>query len=143
MAGFYEILEAQWALANADLVLVSDDSTKTVEITNGKAYHIYQTQWNWSTTCGGLDSLWNSKAGNNRTLTNNAELDAMLADVCSEMDMDKRAEKIGAIGDWLTEYAAMIPLYIDTLLTGVGSNVEGLTLNFNQSHVFKYAYVTE
>ena len=143
MAGFYEILQAQWALANVDLVLVSDDSTKTVEICNGKAYHIYQTQWNWSSTCNGLDSLWNSTAGNNRTLTNNAELDAMLADVCSEMDEAKRAEKIGAIGDWLSDYAAMIPLYIDTLLTGVGSNVEGLTLNFNQQHVFTYAYVTE
>ena len=67
----------------------------------------------------------------------------MLADVCSEMDEAKRAEKIGAIGDWLSDYAAMIPLYIDTLLTGVGSNVEGLVLNFNQNHVFTYAYVTE
>ena len=143
MAGFYEILQAQWALANIDLVLMSDDSTKTVELTNGKAYHIYQTQWNWSTTCNSLDSLWNSKAGNNRTLTNNPELDAMLADVCSEMDMDKRAEKIGKIGDWLSDYGAMIPLYIDTLLTGVNSNVEGLVLNFNQSHVFKYAYATK
>ena len=143
MAGFYEILQAQWALANIDLVLVSDDSTKTVEITNGKAYHIYQTQWNWSTTCNGLDNLWNSTAGNNRSLTNNAELDAMLADVCSEMDETKRAEKIGAIGDWLSEYGAMIPLYIDTLLTGVGENVEGLVLNFNQVHEFAWAYVTE
>ena len=143
MAGFYEILQAQWALANIDLVLMSDDSTKTVELTNGKAYHIYQTQWNWSTPCNGLESLWNSSAGNNRTLTNNAELDAMLADVCSEMDETKRAEKIGAIGDWLSAYGAMIPLYIDTLLTGVGSNVEGLVLNFNQVHEFAYAYVTE
>ena len=143
MAGFYEILQAQWALANVDLVLVSDDSTKTVEILNGKAYHLYQTQWNWSTTANSLDSLWNSSAGNNRTLTNNAELDAMLADLCSEMDEAKRAEKIGAMGDWLSNYGAMIPLYIDTLLTGVGSTVEGLVLNSNQSHVFTYAYAYE
>jgi len=143
MAGFYEILQAQWALANVDLVLKSEDSTTTVELLAGKAYHIYQTQWNWSTTCAGLDNLWNSTAGNNRSLTNDPELDKMLADVCSEMDNDKRAEKIGKIGDYLSAYGAMIPLYIDTLLTGVGSNVDGLVLNFNQVHEFAYAYVTE
>ena len=142
MAGFYEILQAQWALANIDLVLKSEDSTTTVELLNGKAYHLYQTQWNWSTTALSLDSLWNSTAGNNRTLTNDPTLDQMLAEMCAEMDQTKRAQKISEISKYLSEYGAMIPLYIDTLLTGVGSNVEGLVLNFNQRHEFAWAYAT-
>lgn len=123
-AGLYDLLQAQWALAGVNLILESDDSTTTSDIVRTKKYDVYQTSWNWSTTSLSLNSLWSTGSGNNRTLTSDATLDQMIVDATIEQDDAKREKTINDISAYLSEHAAMIPLYIDTVLAGVRSNVE-------------------
>ena len=141
--GLYEVLQAQWALAGVNLILESDDSTTTSDIVRTKKYDMYQSNWNWSTTCLSLSSLWHSTSGNNRTLTYDAQLDQMLDAATNEMDEAVREKLINEISAYLSEHAAMIPLYIDTLLTGVRENVENPGLVYTQRHDFTYVCAKE
>ena len=87
--------------------------------------------------------IWHSTSGSNRTLTADPTLDAMLDEALTITDKDVRLAKYAEISQYLSDWGAMIPLYIDTLLFGVRDGVEGLELYGNGRHVLTYAYATE
>lgn len=140
--GMFELLQAQWAEAGVKLTLSADNSTVTKEQLANRTYDIYQTQV-LCTSIGDLNVIWHSTSGSNRTLTADPTLDAMLDEALTITDKDERLAKYAAISQYLTDGAAMIPLYIDTLLFGVRDGVEGLELYGNGRHVLSYAYAVE
>ena len=140
--GMYELLQAQWDMAGINLTLSTDDGSVASDQLRAKEYDMYMTQV-LLTSIGDLNVIWHSTSGSNRTLTADPTLDAMLDEALTITDKDVRLAKYAEISQYLSDWGAMIPLYIDTLLFGVRDGVEGLELYGNGRHVLTYAYATE
>lgn len=142
LPGLYEILQAMWAKAGINLTLSTNVSTVASAQLKTKEYDIYATQV-LCTSIGDLNVIWHSTSGSNRTLTNDPVLDAMLDEALTITDRDQRLAKYATISQYLTDSAAMIPFYIDTLLFGVRDGVEGYELYGNGRHVLTYCYAMQ
>lgn len=136
--GLYEMLQAQWALAGVNLILNTNDSATVEEQLVDGSYDITVAQWSFSGIDYSLRSLWYSNSGSNRTLTADSTLDAMLDAAVGEMDRTKREAAYAEISQYMTDTAAMIPMYVDTLLYGEGAGVSGVVYNGNARHIFTY-----
>lgn len=140
--GMFEVLQAQWAKAGVNLTLSADTSAVYKPQLTDLTYDIYQTNC-LCTSIGDINVFWHSTSASNRTRTADPELDKMLEEALTITDKEERLAKYAVISQHLTDNASMIPLYIETLLIGMGDSVDGLELYGNGRHVFSYAYAVE
>lgn len=142
-AGLFEVLQDMWGKAGIRLTLSTDDGTVASEQLRANTYDIYASQISMTALGEYLMEFWHSSSSANRTKTAEPELDAMIEEVQTISDPTERKAKFAEISQYLTDYAAMIPFYVDTLLIGVRDNVDGLVLYGTGRHEFTYAYATE
>ncbi len=141
--GVFEVLQAQWAQVGVNLTLNTNDSTTTGDQLKDGSYDSTIAMWSFSSIDYSLRALWYSGSGSNRTLIADPTLDGMLDAAVGELDTEKRAAAYAEISQYMTDYGAMIPMYIDTLLYGENQNVEGVVYNSNIRHEFTYVAVAE
>ncbi len=136
--GLYELLQAQWAQAGINLTLNTDDGTVRSQQLKEKNYDMTVANWSFAATGTDLSGMWSSTSGSNRTLTKDPKLDAMLDKALMELDETKREAMYAELSQYVTDNAAVIPMYIKTLMYGVGDTVDGYTFYGNSRHEFTY-----
>lgn len=139
--GMFELLEAQWSKVGVTLTIDTDDSSLVSDKLREKKYDMYMSQF-LTTSPGEINQMWLGSSSSNRTLINDETLNTMLTDALTISDSDERLAKYAEIGQYINDTAAMIPLYIETMLFGVRDNVEGAKLLGNGRHELTYAYAT-
>lgn len=124
--GLFEILQNMWAKAGITLTLDSGDATITsTKVKKTYDFDVTVAKWTFSAIGTGLTSLWKSGSGSNKTLTKDPVLDKMLADASSELDTAKRKQAYAEISQYITDNAGMVPMYVDQILIGTSSTLEG------------------
>ena len=139
--GMFELLEAQWSKVGVTLTIDTDDSSLVSDKLREKKYDMYMSQF-LTTSPGEINQMWLGSSSSNRTLINDETLNTMLTDALTISNPDERLAKYAEIGQYINDTAAMIPLYIETMLFGVRDNVEGAKLLGNGRHELTYAYAT-
>jgi oligopeptide transport system substrate-binding protein len=76
-----------------------------------------------------LDVLFNSKSEQNYSGYSNPEVDALLEEAGTELDMDKSLELYQQVEQMLVEAAACLPLWFEQSYVLVKPYVKGYTLN--------------
>ncbi|MCU1529303.1 MAG: transporter substrate-binding protein [Frondihabitans sp.] len=117
-----ELLQSQWAKAGVQITIKSPSLTE-YESEVGKSTAFQQAQWSRAEP-DVLRTSFDSTQGDS-TYTTIPELDTLVRAQAQQFDPAKRQEAIQAISDYVLSNALVIPLYDETQVFGVRSNVHG------------------
>ena len=137
--GLFEILQNMWAKAGITLTLDSGDATITsTKVKKTYDFDVTVAKWTFSAIGTGLTSLWKSGSGSNKTLTKDPVLDDMLSKASSELNTETRKQMYAEISQYITDNAGMVPMYVDQILIGVSSNLEGAAFPGTERYDWNY-----